>query len=71
VIWQGPMPSSASERRVSPPVLRCRRLARVYSSIGVVRTAVHVEPDVRWSVLTGSEAKPGGGSKDFHLAFYA
>ena len=69
--WPGPMLSSVSERRVSPPVLSCRRLARVYSSTGVVRTAVHVEPDARCSVLTGSEAKPGGGGKDFHLAFYA
>ena len=55
---------------MSPLALRCRRLARVYSSIGVVRTAVYV---VRCEVraLTGNGAKPGGGGKDFHLAFYA
>ena len=55
---------------MSPLALRCLWFARVYSSIGVVRIAVYVvQCEVR--MLTGDEAKPGGGGKDFHLAFYA
>ena len=64
------MLSSASERRVNSLALACRRLSRVYSSVGVVRTAGYVVRCVV-CVLTGDEAKPGGGGKDFHLACYA